>query len=52
LAEQYPGNAAIQQRLNALTTAVNANLRPETRNLPEPIREEINSQSDINPVRQ
>lgn len=52
LAEQYPSNAAIQQRLNSLTAAVNANLRPRTQPLPDPIREEISSPSDNNPVRQ
>lgn len=48
---QYPGNAAIQQRMSALTAAVSASLKPATRTLPEPITEEIRSQGDTNPVR-
>jgi tetratricopeptide (TPR) repeat protein len=52
LAQQYPTNTAIQQRLNSLTAAVNANLRPQTQPLPDPIREEIRSSSDNNPVTQ
>lgn len=52
LVEQYPDNATVQQRLNALTAAISARLRPETRPLPEPIREEITNSADNNPVRQ
>lgn len=52
LIEQYPDNQAIQQRMNSLTAAVNARLRPTTRALPEPIREEVRSQADNTPVRQ
>ncbi|MCE9586469.1 tetratricopeptide repeat protein [Candidatus Uhrbacteria bacterium] len=52
LSTQYPDNSAIQQRMNSLTAAVNARLRPTTRALPEPIREEVRSQTDNTPVRQ
>jgi len=52
LVEQYPDNAAIQQRVNALTAAVNAQLKPETKPLPEPIKEEIQNSTNNNPVRQ
>ncbi len=52
LSEQYPENAAIQQRMNSLTAAVNADLKPETRPLPDPIPEAIRNSTDNNPVTQ
>ncbi len=48
LITQYPGNTTIQQRINSLQASVNSHSKPSDKPLPEPIREDVRSQSGGN----
>lgn len=49
--EQHPGNVVVQQRITALSAALQARTAPVVQALPEPLTEEVKSQNDVSPVK-